>query len=93
MMEWSKGEIMAEFEGFDPNSRFWSTGVGGLFVSVRFDNEPIDAQKPFLGQIQSSFNQKPVPFMMRRRFSCFERAEAWAIDTAKDLCKGASLPE
>lgn len=92
-MKWSEGEIMAEFKEFKPNARYWSTGIGGYFASVLFDNESTDKDRPYVGKIESPHATGPVPFIMRRRFSCFERAEAWAIDTAKDLSNGASLPE
>ena len=93
MIEFTNGDIMAEVKPARPHKRFWATQAGSFFASVLLEGNPADKNKPYLGRIESPHATGPVPFIMRRRFSCFERAEAWAIDTAKDLSNGASLPE
>ena len=91
-MKWSEGEIMAEFKGFKPNARHWSTGKDGAFASVTLDDDPADKDRPYVGQVEL-FRTQTIPFLLRRRFSCFERAEAWAIDKANRLRQGDTLPK
>lgn len=93
MMKWSEGEIMSEFKGYKPNARYWSTGKDGAFASVTLDDNPADKSHPFIAQAELLTAQQTLPFLLRRRFSCFERAEAWAIDKANRLRNYASISQ